>query len=238
MMAAAKSLTPGAQNTPLTKVVEQVTHQHGIVPVDCIHIRQLLPYVMDGVKTNTSNTSDPERTLVTKDMIGKSGRPNSTPFKAEHIIKSNKIAVDIALSTGNGHAEPGNLKTTIYKQTRPLPSMKPTDPPEIESVPRTPSSQHVLSIVNAHFESLPFTLQDLVNGHRNVKPSGIFSCETLNLVKSYPPMHNHSGTVARFKCTVLVLPTGTVLLTRLELPIYFGRDPNGEKDVNEEKDGC
>ena len=41
------------------------------------------------------------------------------------------------------------------------------------------------------------------------------------LLTPYASLHERSGTVAHFKCTVLLLPTGTSRATGLDLPSYF-----------------
>ena len=59
---------------------------------------------------------------------------------------------------------------------------------------------------------------------------GIQECVAHGLLTPYPSLHEHSGTVAHFKCTVLLLPSGTARVTGLSMPEYFSTN----KDADEE----
>merc|ERR1712078_858989 len=50
---------------------------------------------------------------------------------------------------------------------------------------------------------------------------GINECIHHGLLTPYPSLHEYSGKVAHFKCTVLLLPSGTSRVTGLKLPEYF-----------------
>jgi hypothetical protein len=70
---------------------------------------------------------------------------------------------------------------------------------------------------------------------------GLQECVSHGLLTPYPSMHDHSGTVAHFKCTVLLLPSGTTRVTGLDLPAYFttSKQPDEEtarilKEIEEE----
>jgi hypothetical protein len=66
---------------------------------------------------------------------------------------------------------------------------------------------------------LPFTVRHL-NDVRKAR-LGLPECVTHGLLAPYPSLHEHSGKVAHFKCTVLLLPSGTTRVTGLDLPEYF-----------------
>ena len=44
-------------------------------------------------------------------------------------------------------------------------------------------------------------------------------------------MHDYSGKVAHFKCTVLLLPSGTARVTGLTLPSYFTTDKAADEET-------
>merc|ERR1712232_225230 len=117
-------------------------------------------------------------------------------------------AVDVAMSTGDGKARPGELRTTVFKRNV-----------ETNYKLKMKSSRYVLSEVDKKFPTLPFTLRHFED-EKQAK-MGITECVSHGLVTPYPSLHQHSAEVAHFKCTVLLLPSGTNRVTGLPLPEYF-----------------
>jgi len=120
-------------------------------------------------------------------------------------------AVDVAMSSGDGKARPGALRTTVYKRNV-----------ETNYKLKMKSSRYVLSEVDKKYPTLPFTLRHFED-EKQAK-MGITECVSHGLVTPYPSLHQHSGEVAHFKCTVLLLPSGTSRVTGLSLPDYFKTD--------------
>uniref|UniRef100_A0A7S1GJQ7 Proliferation-associated protein 2G4 n=1 Tax=Cyclophora tenuis TaxID=216820 RepID=A0A7S1GJQ7_CYCTE len=118
-------------------------------------------------------------------------------------------AVDVAMSTGDGRAKPGALRTTVFKRNV-----------ETNYRLKMKASRYVLSEVDKKFPTLPFTLRHFQD-EKQAK-MGIQECMTHGLVTPYPSLHEKTGEhVAHFKCTVLLLPSGTSRVTGLDLPTYF-----------------
>jgi hypothetical protein len=60
---------------------------------------------------------------------------------------------------------------------------------------------------------------------------GINECIAHGLLTPYPSLHEYSGKVAHFKCTVLLLPSGTTRVTGLKLPEYFTTDKQADEET-------
>merc|ERR1711982_274627 len=85
------------------------------------------------------------------------------------------------------------------------------------------SSRNLLSEVDRKYPTLPFTTRNFTD-ERTAK-MGVTECVTHGLLIPYPSLHEKPGAhVAHFKCTVLLLPSGTSRISGLELPDYFKTD--------------
>jgi hypothetical protein len=91
------------------------------------------------------------------------------------------------------------------------------------------ASRQVLAEVDKKFPTLPFTLRHL-SDLRSAK-LGINECIAHGLLTPYPSLHDYSGKVAHFKCTVLLLPSGTARVTGLALPSYFSSDKQPDEET-------
>lgn len=195
MIVAAKAIQAGATNMQVTEAVERVCKHYNVTPINSVRMHQMKRYVLDGVKEvalQTPKPDDPEEE-----------KPAECTFEQGEVY-----AVDVALSTGNGMAKPGDMRPTVYKrnveQTYSL---------------KVPASRALLSEVDRKFPTLPFTLRHL-NDVRKAR-LGLGECVNHGLLIPYPALYEKSGTVAHFKCTVLLLPSGTVRVTGLPMPDYF-----------------
>jgi curved DNA binding protein len=205
MLIATKAITAGAKNTDVTKAVERVANAYGVVPISSVRMHQVKRYVLDGVKEVALKAPNPDA-VETEEKL-----PECT-FEQNEVY-----AVDVAFSTGDGHARPGDLRTTIYKRNV-----------DQQYSLKLQASRALLAEVDKKFPTMPFTLRHL----QDVKKAklGLQECVTHGLLTPYPSMHDHSGTVAHFKCTVLLLPSGTIRVTGLDLPSYFAtkKEPDDE----------
>ena len=92
------------------------------------------------------------------------------------------------------------------------------------------ASRAVLAEVDKKFPTLPFTLRHL-SDIRQAR-LGIPECVTHELLTMYPSLHEKNGAiVAHFKCTVLLLPSGTVRVTGLDMPGYFKTDKQPDEET-------
>jgi curved DNA binding protein len=198
MLVAAASITAGAKNTDVTAAVDRVAKAYGVVPITSVRMHQMKRYVLDGVKEVALKPPTPEE-----------NDNNSEEKLPECTFEQNEVyAVDVALSTGDGNARPGDVRTTIYKRNV-----------ETTYHLKVKASRALLAEVDKKFPTMPFTLRHLDDIPK--ARLGLTECVSHGLLAPYPALHDHSGIVAHFKCTVLLLPSGTTRVTGLELPPYF-----------------
>jgi curved DNA binding protein len=216
MLVAAASITAGAKNTDVTAAIERVANAYGVTPIHSVRMHQMKRYVLDGVKEVALKAPTPDDDTEEK-------LPDCT-FEQFEVY-----AVDIAMSTGDGNARPGVLRTTVFKRNV-----------EQQYSLKVQASRALLAEVDKKFPTLPFTLRHLTDTRK--ARLGIPECVSHGLLTPYPSLHEHSGTVAHFKCTVLLLPSGTTRVTGLDLPAYFTttKEPDEEtakvlKTIEEEE---
>jgi curved DNA binding protein len=205
MLVAAASIAAGASNADVTKAVERVANAYGVTPISSVRMHQMKRYVLDGVKEVALKEPVPDDQEEEK-------VPECTFEQAE------VYAVDVAMSTGDGKARPGDFRTTVFKRNV-----------EKQYHLKVNASRKVLAEVDKKFPTLPFTLRHL-SDLRSAK-LGINECIAHGLLTPYPSLHDYSGKVAHFKCTVLLLPSGTARVTGLKLPSYFTSDKQPDEET-------
>lgn len=196
MLVAAATIAAGKKNTDVTKAVERVAQAYGVTPISSVRMHQMKRYVLDGVKEVALKEPTAEE-IATEERL-----PECT-FEQNEVY-----AVDVAMSTGDGNARPGDLRTTVFKRNV-----------EHQYSLKVQASRQLLAEVDSKFPTMPFTLRHLSDVRK--ARLGIPECVSHGLLTPYPSLHDHSGTVAHFKCTVLLLPSGTIRVTGLEKPEYF-----------------
>lgn len=202
MLVAARGIAAGATNEDVTKAVERVSKAYGVTTIQSVRMHQMKRYVLDGVKEVALKTPTPEEEQLEK-----------CTFEQNEVY-----AVDIAVSTGDGNARPGDTKTTIYKRNV-----------DVQYSLKLQAARHLLAEVDKHFPTLPFTLRHLQDVRK--AKLGIPECVSHGLLTPYASLHEHSGVVAHFKCTVLLLPSGTARVTGLDLPEYFKTDVQPDEET-------
>jgi curved DNA binding protein len=196
MLVAASAIAAGKKNAEVTAAVDRVAKAYGVVPISSVRMHQMKRYVLDGVKEVALKEPAADEAEMEERV------PDCT-FEQFEVY-----AVDVALSTGDGNARPGSLRTTIFKR-----NVEQTYQLKVKA------SRALLAEVDKKFPTLPFSLRHL-DDVRQAR-LGIPECVSHGLLTPYPSLHDHSGVVAHFKCTVLLLPSGTVRVTGLDLPEYF-----------------
>jgi curved DNA binding protein len=207
MLVAAHSIAAGKSNTDVTKAVERVATHYGVNPISSVRMHQMKRYVLDGVKEIALKEPSPQ------DLEEGEEKLPACTFEQNEVY-----AVDVAMSSGDGKARPGELRTTVFKRNV-----------ETNYKLKMKSSRYVLSEVDKKFPTLPFTLRHFED--EKMAKMGMTECVSHGLVTPYPSLHEHSGKVAHFKCTVLLLPSGTSRVTGLELPSYFTTDKEPDEDT-------
>merc|ERR1719148_144387 len=128
------------------------------------------------------------------------------------------------MSTGDGKVKPGDMRTTVYKRNV-----------EKQYQLKVKASRTLLAEVDKKFPTLPFTLRHM-DDLRQTR-LGIPECVTHGLLTLYPSLHEKSGKVAHFKCTVLLLPSGTIRVTGLTLPSYFKTNKAADEETQKNSEG-
>ena len=205
MLVAASSIAAGKTNKDVTASVERVAKAYNVTPISSVRMHQMKRYVLDGVKEvalKEAGPEDPEEEKV----------PDCKFEQAE------VYAVDVAMTTGDGKARPGVLRTTIFKRNV-----------EKQYLLKVKAARQVLAEVDKKYPTMPFTMRHL-SDLRTAK-LGINECIGHGLLTPYPSLHDYSGKVAHFKCTVLLLPSGTSRVTGLSLPSYFKTETQPDEET-------
>lgn len=206
MLIAAHSIAAGKTNTEVTEAVERVANNYGVTPIHSVRMHQMKRYVLDGVKEVALRKTNPEEQALEEKL------PECT-FEQYEVF-----AVDVAMSSGDGNARPGTMRTTVFKRNV-----------EQQYQLKVQASRALLAEVDKNFPTLPFTMRHL-NDVRKAR-LGLQECVAHGLLQPYPSLHEHSGKVAHFKCTVLLLPGGTTRVTGLDMPAYFKTNKVPDEDT-------
>jgi len=210
MLVAANAIRAGATNTDVTKVVERVAKNYGVNPIATVRMHQMKRYVIDGVKEVALKDPTPEDIEEGEEPV-----PECTFEQAE------VYAIDVAMTTGDGKVRPAALRTTVYKRNV-----------EANYRLKMKASRYVLTEVDKKFPTLPFTLRHF-DDERQAK-MGITECVNHGLVMPYPSLIEKGDVqVAHFKCTVLLLPSGTNKVTGLPLPSYFKTEKEPDEETSQ-----
>jgi len=198
MLVAANAIKAGATNTEVTKAVERVAKNYGVNSLSTVRMHQMKRFVIDGVKEVALKEPTPE------DIEEGEEKVPECQFEQAEVY-----AVDVAMTTGDGKVRHADLRTTVFKRNV-----------EVNYRLKMKASRYVLSEVDKKFPTLPFTLRHFED-ERQAK-MGITECVTHGLLTPYPSLYERNeAKVAHFKCTVLLLPSGTSKVTGLPLPSYF-----------------
>jgi len=188
----------GAKNKEVTSAVERVAKNYGVNPISTVRMHQMKRFVIDGVKEIGLKIPTPD------DMEQGEEEVPECEFEQFEVY-----AVDVAMTTGDGKVKPGDLRTTVFKRNV-----------EVNYRLKMKASRYVLTEVDKKFPTLPFTLRHFED-ERQAR-MGITECVAHGLLNPYPSLHEKSNCkVAHFKCTVLLLPSGTSRVTGLPIPSYY-----------------
>uniref|UniRef100_A0A7S2A2K4 Peptidase M24 domain-containing protein n=1 Tax=Trieres chinensis TaxID=1514140 RepID=A0A7S2A2K4_TRICV len=208
MLVAANAIAAGAKNNEVTAAVERVATAYGVNPISTVRMHQMKRFVIDGVKE-----------VALKEPTADDIEEGEEKVPECSFEQSEVYAVDVAMSTGDGKVRPGDLRTTVFKRNV-----------ETSYRLKMKAARYVLSEVDKKFPTLPFTLRHF-DDERQAK-MGIQECVTHGLLTPYPSLHEKGGAkVAHFKCTVLLLPSGTSKVTGLEMPGYFKTDKTPDEET-------
>lgn len=208
MLVAAHNITSGTSNSTVTQQVQRISKTYGVNPISSVRMHQMKRFVIDGVKEVA--LKEP-----TADEIdeGEEKVPACT-FEQFEVY-----AIDVAVSTGDGKARPGDLRTTVFKRNV-----------EANYRLKMKASRTVLSEIDKKYPTLPFTIRHFDD--ERIAKMGVTECVARGLLTPYPSLFEKKGDhVAHFKCTVLLLPSGTTRVTGLDLPEYFKTDKEADEET-------
>ena len=201
MLIASSEIKAGNTNTAVTKAIEKVAAAYGVSPICSVRMHQMKRFVMDGVKEVALREPNPDEPEELEEKL-----PECTFEQCE------VYAIDVAMSTGEGRIRPADLRTTVFKRNV-----------ETNYKLKMKASRQLLSEIDKKYPTLPFTLREFED-ERQAK-MGVNECLTHGLLLPYPSLQEKVGEyVAHFKCTVLLLPSGTTKVSGLEMPEYYKSD--------------
>lgn len=183
--AALRLVKPGNQNTQVTEAWSKIAQSFKCSPIEGMLSHQLKQHVIDGEKTIIQNPTDQQR----KDH-------EKAEFEVHEVY-----AVDVLVSTGEGKAKDGGLRTTIYKR----------DTSKQYGL-KMKTSRFFLSEVERRFDAMPFTLRALEDEAK--ARLGLVECAKHELLQPFSVLHDKEGEfVAQFKFTVLLMANGSHRIT-------------------------
>ena len=209
MLVAAASIKAGAKNTEVTAAVDRVAKAYGVNAMASVRMSQMKRFVIDGVKEVALRDPTPEELEAGEEKV------SECTFEQAEVY-----AVDVALSTGEGKPKPsGTARTTVFKRNV-----------EANYKLRMKNSRYLISEVDKKYPTLPFTLS-YFEDERAAK-LGVTECIGHALLTPYPVLHEkEDAKVAHFKCTVLLLPSGTSRVTGLDIPGYFKTEKTPDEET-------
>ncbi|XP_034022550.1 proliferation-associated protein 2G4-like isoform X2 [Thalassophryne amazonica] len=183
--AALRLVKPGNQNTQITEAWNKITQSLKCMPIEGMLSHQLKQHIIAGEKTIIQNPSDQQR----KDH-------EKVEFEVHEVY-----AIDVLISTGEGKARDGGLRTTIFKR----------DPSKQYGL-KMKTSRTFFSEVERRFDAMPFTLRAFEDEAK--ARLGILECAKHELLQPFSVLQEKEGEfVAQFKFTVLLMANGPHRIT-------------------------
>ena len=185
--AAMRKLRPGNKCSEVTDILQRVAESYGVKLVEGVLTHQMKRFIIDGNKVVLS-------------VPGPEIRVEDSEFE-EHEV----YAVDVVMSSGSGTPKVVDEKeTTIYKRAL-----------DQEYSLKLKASRAIFSEINKKYPAMPFTAREIGKD----KPAsqarlGLVECLNHDLLHPYPVLHEKQGdSVAHFKATVLLMPSGVDRIT-------------------------
>lgn len=184
--AALRLVKPGNETYEVTDTVSKIAEAFQCKPVEGMLSHQLEQNRIDGEKTIIQNPSEAQRKEHEK-----------YEFEVHEVY-----AVDVLISTGEGHGREKNAKVTIYKKTEDTYMLK------------MKTSREFFSKVSKQFGAMPFNLRTMDDEKK--ARMGVVECAAHKLVEPFQVLYEKEGEhVAQFKFTVLLMPNGPHKITGL-----------------------
>jgi len=190
MNAAIHCLQVGKNNEEVSEVIKRVADAYHVSPMEGVLSHQMNRFLIDG-----------DKVIMNKPMVDQ--RVEKCTFEANDVW-----CIDIVMSTGEGVAREGELRTTIFKRSL-----------EKMYMLKLKASRYLLQQINKKAPVFPFTLRAF-DDERQAR-MGISEMVNHGMVDPYPVLfEKEKEFVAQFKTTVFVLPKQTRAAFTPALPDY------------------
>ncbi|CAM9231003.1 unnamed protein product [Choristocarpus tenellus] len=125
----------------------------------------------------------------------------------EITFETNEVySVNVIVSSGEGKAREQETRTTVFKRAV-----------DKNYRLKMKASRYLFNSVNTRFPTLPFTLR-AVEDEKQQARLGVVECVSHELLTPYPVLYERVGDiVAQVKVTVLLLPSGTIKVTGMDI---------------------
>jgi len=182
--AALRLVKPGQETYTVTDTVQKIAESYNCKPIEGMLSHQLEQNIIDGRKTIIQNPTDAQRKEHEK-----------YEFETHEVY-----AVDVLITTGEGHGRERDAKVSIYKKTGNTYLLK------------MKNSRDLYSKVTSKFGSMPFNLRSLEDLAR--AKMGVVECVNHEILEPFQVLYEREGEyVAQFKFTVLLMPNGPLKIT-------------------------
>jgi len=182
--AALRLVKPGQETYTVTDTVQKIADSYNCKPIEGMLSHQLEQNIIDGRKTIIQNPTDAQRKEHEK-----------YEFETHEVY-----AVDVLVSTGEGHGREKDAKVSIYKKTGNTYLLK------------MKNSRDLYSKVTTKFGTMPFNLRSLDDLAR--AKMGVVECVNHEILEPFQVLFEREGEhVAQFKFTVLLMPNGPLKIT-------------------------
>lgn len=199
--AALRLIKPGQENSTVTEMVTKIAEQFKTKPIEGMLSHQLQQNVINGEKTIIQNPNEGQRK-----------EHDKCDFEKHEVY-----GLDVLISTGEGTARELDARTTVYKKTDEVYSLK------------MKTSREFLSQVNKKCGTMPFNLR-IMDDERKAK-LGVVECVNHRLIEPFQVLYEKPDhLVAQFKTTILLMPNSTRKITGVPF------DPETCKSEHEIKD--
>ncbi|KAF5107615.1 hypothetical protein DV495_004876 [Geotrichum candidum] len=202
--AALRTIKPGNKNWDVTKIVDAVVKDYGVVALEGMLSHQQLQNVVDGKKEIILNPNENQK----------------RDFETHTFEEGEVYGVDILVSTGEGKVRPGETTTSIFKKNNTTYQLK------------LQTSRATISEVQKKAGTFPFTIRSLSDPRK--ARMGLKEAITHSLVTPYDVVYEKSGeVVVQFFATIGLTKNGTVKFAGPVAP-NFDVIKSDKKITNEE----
>lgn len=188
MQCALRLMVPGQTNSEVTKYFQKSGEAFGCTPLQGVLSHEMKQFLIDGTSVILGK-ADPDMGI----------KVDEVEFQANQVY-----AIDIVMSTGDGKTRELDDATTVFKR-------------EVDNnySLKMKASRFILKEINSRFPTFPFTLRAFDDKRAKL---GIVECTNHELVTPYPVLYERDGEyVAQLKFTVLLMPSGTLKITGLDV---------------------